>query len=97
MTPETVSERATDAAASKSALPACEAVTVHEPTAIRLKRFSLTAQAPDALNATGRPDDATAVSAIGGSPSRKLGSAPKSIVCAARATAKPCVTSGAGR
>ena len=59
--------------------------------------FSLTAQAPVALNATGKPDDATADSANGGSPSRRLGSVPNAIVWAARAMANACVTSGAGR
>ena len=68
------------------------------PTPVRLTRFSLTAQAPAAVNATGNPEDATAADSVnGGSPSRRLGNGSNVRVWPARAIENVWVTSRAGR
>ena len=70
---------------------------VQRPTPVRLTTLSLTAQAPAAVNATGNPEDATAASVNGGSPSRRLGSGSNARVWPARAIENAWVTPRAGR
>src|SRR4051794_12924086 len=58
----------TSGAAANSALPACEALTVHEPGPVRWTVAPLIVQAPVALKATGSPDEALAATTKSGSP-----------------------------
>src|SRR3954465_13195899 len=53
-------------------------------------------QPPLAVNATGKPDEAVALTVKGGSPKRLFGSAPKLIVWLALRIVNGCGTAGAG-
>src|SRR5258708_39143232 len=55
-------------AALKLSLPLCAAVIVQMPVPPKVTALPETEQGPDAVKATGRPDDAVALTATGGSP-----------------------------
>src|SRR5882762_3566415 len=97
MRPETENARATAGDGWKSALPAWDAVTVQTPAPLTLTTAASTEHVPVAVKATGSIDDAVADTANRGSASRRLGSAPNVMVCAALAMATVWVTSDAGR
>ena len=61
------------------ALPACDALTVQVPVAARLTILPLTVHTAGVAeeNATGRPDVAVALTANGGLPRERFGSAAK--------------------
>ena len=84
-------------AALKFALPACDAVTVHEPAPVMWTDAPLTVQLPEAENDTGRPEDADALTAKSGSPNVLPDSAANVIAWSPFAIAKVRATSGAAK
>ena len=70
---------------------------MHTPAPVTLTMVASTEHAPVAVSATGSVDDAVADTANGGSASRRLGTGPNVMVCAALAMATIWVTSDAGR
>ena len=88
--------RGTLGAASKFALPGCEAITVHSPTPVRCAVAPLTVQRPLPANETGKPEDAVAETRKSGAPNVLFESGPKLIDWLALVIANVCETSGAG-
>src|SRR5262245_23693630 len=72
--------RETSGAGLKSELPACEAVMVQVPDAVRVTTAPFTTQEPLAANETGRPELAVADTVNGGSPKVLFASGSKRIV-----------------
>ena len=64
-----------------AALPAWLAVTVQIPAAVTVTVLLVSVQLPLALNVTGRPDEAVALTVKGGSPYCLLPNGPNVIVC----------------
>src|SRR6266700_499778 len=90
-----VKDCGTSAAALTLVLPACEAVTVHEPAPVMWTVEPATVQLPLAAKVTVRLEDAVALTAKSASPKFFAPSAPKVIVWFALAIENDCGTSGA--
>ena len=69
-----LNDRTTLGAGLKLALPACEAVMVHEPAPVRWTVLPLIVQLPVGVNVTVRPDEAVAFTSKSASPKVLFGS-----------------------